>query len=91
LQWYTLDSLIELIINENENENVMRMKRESVCVLLKIKLIYWIETGGAGYVFSREMMIQFMPHYYNCMVYECPRVAEVLTSFRTLLSSLRFF
>jgi hypothetical protein len=32
--------------------------------------------GGAGYVFSREMMIQFMPHYHNCMVHECGRVAE---------------
>jgi hypothetical protein len=41
--------------------------------------------GGAGYVFSREMMIQFMPHYHECMVHECGRVAEVLISYSLIL------
>jgi hypothetical protein len=38
-------------------------------------------TGGAGYVFSRETMIELMPHYYPCMIHECDRNAEVLNTF----------
>jgi hypothetical protein len=32
--------------------------------------------GGAGYVFSRETLIELMPHYYDCMLSECYKNAE---------------
>ncbi|KAL6067623.1 N-acetylgalactosaminide beta-1,3-galactosyltransferase, variant 3 [Balamuthia mandrillaris] len=37
--------------------------------------------GGAGYVFSRRLMEEFMPLYERCMTVECGRPAEVCIFF----------